>query len=379
MRPWGDVAMALSNNAKAAIGLATIALLVVGAIGAVVVFGWWSLGGEQETGEPVTVEVTEGTTAAGVAEQLADEGVIRNALAFRLKARSAGLDTNLRAGTYEMETGMSVDQAIDLLLAGPASPVTAEGFRFTVPEGLTVEQILTRLGEQTPHSVEDYRAVLDAGELQLPDWVPDLSNLPEGVREPYEGLLFPETYELRADASPANVLQRMVDQLASVMEEVPDEQVAAMAEREMGRYEGLILGSLIEEETVIAEERPIVSGVIYNRLDAGMALQIDASNLYAANETGRVTEEYLEIDSPYNLYQVQGLPPTPISSPGRASIMAAFAPEQHGFLYYVKKNEAGEHAFAETFEQHQQNVQEFRELQREADAESRPASESPGG
>lgn len=362
--------MALSSGAKAVLAVLVLFLLVAGGI---VAYASYLLGGEAGPGEPVTLEVPQGSSAGEVANMLEDEGVIRSSLAFRLKARSTDLDRALQAGRYELETGMSVDQAIAVMLRGPLAP---EAVQFTIPEGLTVEETLARLAEQTPYTVEEYRQVLDQGQLTLPEWVPPLDQLPDGVREPYEGLLFPETYEVKQEATAQQILQRMVDELAQVVASVPDEDVAATRERGLSRYEALVLASLIEEEAQVAAERPTISGVIYNRLEADRALQIDASNLYAAGEKGRVTEQYLEIDSPYNLYQHVGLPPTPISAPGRSPILAAFAPEEHGFLYYVKKNEQGEHAFAETFEEHQRNVQRFRQLQREASEEATP---TPGG
>ena len=353
--------MALSGAAKGVL-IGLVVLLVV--VGAGIGYAAWTLGGEPGEGETITFRVEEGQSAAGIAQALEDQEVVRSSLAFRLKARSRGLDRRLAAGTYELETGMSVDQAIDAFLGGPRAP---ESMTFTIPEGFTVEQMLERLGERTPFSVDEYRAVLDGGELQLPDWVPPLDSFPAGVDQPYEGLFFPDTYEVRKDATPQRILQLMIDQTVSVFEDVAtDERVASAAAIDLDRYETLILASLVEEEAQVAEERGLISGVIVNRLQAERQLQIDAANLYAAGFKGRVTSDVRDIDSPYNLYQHVGLPPTPISSPGRAAIEAAFEPEQTEFLYYVKKNEQGEHAFAETFEEHQRNVQRFRELQDQA-------------
>lgn len=360
--------MALSGAAKGVlIGLVVLLVLVGAGIG----YAAWSLGGEPGEGETITFRVEEGQSAAGIAQALQDQEVVRSSLAFRLKARSRGLDRRLAAGTYELETGMSVDQAIDAFLSGPKAP---ESMSFTIPEGFTVEQILTRLGERTPFSADEYRAVLDSGELEVPDWVPPLDSFPEGVDQPYEGLFFPDTYEVRKDATPQRILQLMIDQMVAVFDQVAtDERVASAAEIDLDRYETLILASLVEEEAQVAEERGVIAGVIVNRLKVERHLQIDAANLYAAGFKGRVTSDVRDIDSPYNLYQHVGLPPTPISSPGRAAIEAAFEPEQTEFLYYVKKNEQGEHAFAETFEEHRRNVAEFRKLQEEAERSPEPA------
>ncbi len=355
--------MALSTGAKVSIAiLLVVALSVAGVLG----FAAWSMGGESGEGETVVVELPRGAAAAAVGEKLEEQGIIRSALAFRLRARSRSLDRGLKAGRYEFETGMGVDEAIDVLLEGPMIP---EGLSFTISEGLTVEEILDRLADQTPHSVADYRQVLEARALELPDWVQDLGSFGEGVREPYEGLFFPETYQVDQDASPQRILQRMVDQLARVFEDAPTEWTASASERQLSRYEILILASLVEREAQIAEERSTIAGVIQNRLDADRALEVDASLLYAANTRGRVTADIRNVEGPYNLYEVRGLPPTPIGVPGRAAIEAAYQPEEHDYLYYAKKDEDGSHAFAETFEEHRRNVQELRDLQSEAERE----------
>lgn len=349
--------MALSRGSKIFIVIGVVVVLLVGGG---LYYVSWLLGGEPGSGEPVAVQVSSGATAATVGDLLQEEGVVRSALAFRLVARSRDLDDSLQAGTYDLETGMSVDEAIDALLGGPLARDT---FRFTVQEGLTVEQTLARLAEQSPYSVEEYRAVLDEGELSLPDWVPALDEFGPDVREPYEGLLFPETYEMFAEATPQDVLQRMIDQLGRVVDTIPEEQVEAKADVGYELYDGLIAASLIERETQVDEERPVVAGVIANRLEDGMPLQIDATCLYAIGEhRERVLQADCEVESPYNTYLVKGLPPTPISGVGAASIRAFFAPEETDFLYYVLSADcSGRHEFSRTLDEHNQKVAEFRQ------------------
>lgn len=330
------------------------------------------LEGDPGPGDPVTIQVQSGATAGSIGDVLEQEGVVKSALAFRLVARSRDLDANLQAGSFELETGMSVDEAIDALLEGPEAK---QSYRFRVEEGLAVVLTLDRLAEQTPYEVADFRAVLDeriaAGEdapgvLDLPDWVPPLDSFGPEVREPFEGLLFPETYEVFADATPLQILQRMVDQLDRVYGELTDEDLQAIEDRGLTRYEALIIASLIERETRVNDEREIVSGVIRNRLDEGMLLQIDATVLYARGEhTERVLRSDTEIDSPYNTYQVGGLPPTPISGTGRASFLAAFRPADVTFRYYVVAPECdGTHRFADTLNEHNNNVRAFQDAGR---------------
>ncbi|MGH3443444.1 MAG: endolytic transglycosylase MltG [Nitriliruptorales bacterium] len=354
--------MALRTASKVVV---VVLVLMLGAVGGGVYYLNWLMSGEPGSGQAVEFEIEEGDSAASVAERLADEGIVRSALLFRLRARSAGLDRGIVPGTYTIRASMSIDDVIDAILAGPTVPRTRETFRFTVPEGLTVAETLERLANQTPFTVEDYRAVLD-GELELPSWWPDVTAFPEDVREPLEGLLFPETYEMFADTSAVEVLQRLIDELVKVVEGAGGPTVEIAEGVELSRYELLVLASLVEEEARIAEERPTIAGVIVNRLQAGMQLQIDATILYAQDRKGRVLNEDLEIESSYNTYRNAGLPPTPISAPGKAAIAAAFGPEEHAFLYYVKIDEEGHHAFAETFAEHQRNRQRLDELRREA-------------
>lgn len=365
--------MVVSGGLKIALSLIVVAVaLIAGIVG----YTAWAMGGGGGEGEVVTLEISSGVNAAAVGDVLEEYGVVRSSLAFRLRARARGLDRQLQAGDYEFQTGMSVDEAIDVLLEGT---ILAEGIRFTVPEGLTVEETLERLADQTTHSHEDYREALDGDELTFPDWAPDPADLDhEDIREPREGLLYPETYEVADDASAAQILQRMIDQLTAVFDDVPAEHHEAAAERGLDRYEVLIIASLIERESLLDEEREAISGVIKNRLDADRALEMDAALLYAVDQRGvRVTLDIRNVDSIYNVYDRPGLPPTPIGAAGSAAIRAAYEPEDHDYFFYVKVDHEGRHAFAETFEEHQRNVQRLRELQREADEEPIPPAETP--
>lgn len=295
-----------------------------------------------EAGTPVTVEIPEGTGLGGIGDLLAAEGVIRSALAFRVAAELEEGASAIQAGTYQMRIGMGTDEALAVLVRGPERPAV---FRVTVPEGLTVAQTLQRLAEAegSPFTVEQLRAALDG--IALPDWVP-LDRLPAGA-EPYEGLLFPNTYDFRADATPEAVLGRLIDETESVLSTVG--QAA-----DLDRYEVLIAASLIEREARLREEQAVISSVIRNRLAIDMRLQIDATVLYALGEhKDRVLKSDLEVDSPWNTYRNTGLPPTPISGAGAAAVEAAANPEQTDFLYYVVVDpETGRHEFTRTLEEH---------------------------
>ncbi|MTV25531.1 endolytic transglycosylase MltG [Nitriliruptoraceae bacterium ZYF776] len=349
-----------------------LAFLAVAGV-AVGVGVWWLVGGLERTsvepGQPVELAVERGSSVRAVGDQLSELGVVGSVGRFRNAAEEADLASVLQPGAWDLETGMDADAVVERLAAGPDRPI---GVRFTVPEGLTVEQTLARLDEQFEElTADDFRAVLDErtaaganedGLLVVPDWVEEPGDRGDEVLEPFEGLLAPQTYEVDEDATALQVLQRMVDQLAAIADDVPGDELEALEARGLTRYEGLVLASLIERETRVDDERGLVSGVIANRLEDGMRLQIDATVLYARGEpTDRVLIEDTELDSPYNTYAVDGLPPTPISGVGSASFRAAYQPADTTARFYVLAPECdGTHRFADTGEEHQTNVQAFR-------------------
>jgi UPF0755 protein len=366
--------MALSRGSRWFVAFGLLAL--AGVAGGL----WWAdtnlFADDVEAGQPVEYTVERGQSVRGVGEELAEIGVLRNPVRFRLAADDAGLAEQLQPGQFELETGMDVEAVIEVLAAGPIAPPTV---RFTVQEGLTVDQTLARLDAQFEEfSVEQFRAVLDerraAGEngpglLRLPEWIPEPGDVEPGF-EAFEGVLWPQTYEVEDTAEPLQVLQRMVEQLGSELARIPEEQRARLDEA--GLYDRLITASLIERETRVNEERGTVAGVITNRLEAGMRLQIDATVVYAlgGDATDIVSLEDTEIDDPYNTYRIEGLPPTPISGVGTAALQAAFAPEDVPFVYYVLAPECdGTHRFAETLDEHNANVAAFREGNRCQDDE----------
>ena len=362
--------MALSNGTKAF--LVVMAGLL--AVGAIVVGGglWWidqQVGGLPGEGEPVTLEIEQGTSGAAIADQLAQEEVIRNALAFRIVARTRGVGGSFAAGTYELETGMSVDEALEALGAGPVQPDT---IRITIAEGLTVTQTLARMADQSPYTVEEYRQVLDAarqdrqaGPLRLPEWVPPSSEFAPEL-ELFEGLLFPQTYEFEEDASAAAILQRLLDETEVAMASVSPSAIQEAEAAGVSKYEGLIIASLIEREARVPGEWRDIGSVIRNRIAEEMLLQIDATLLYAAGDPdGGPSSIDTEVESPYNTYANAGLPPTPISGARVEAIQAAFDPADTPYRYYVVSPECdGSHQFAETLEEHNANVQEYRDAGR---------------
>ena len=361
--------MALSRSSKGFLAVCVVAVVGIG--GALLYFDG-RLGGigqpQVEPGQDVEIEVPPGTSVRALGDELAERGVVRRSGSFVNAASNERLDQQLQPGGYDLETGMTNEEAVEVFLDGPVRPAS---IRFTIPEGWAVERILDRLDEAfEDYDRDDFRGVLDerieAGEnseelLALPEWFPEPAEAGDEVVEPYEGAFFPETYEVGLDATPREALQTMVDQTEMVMERVLGE-----TEADLDPYDLLVIASLIERETFVHEEQPRIAGVITNRLEDGMRLQIDATVLYARGEhTERVLIEDTEIDSPYNTYQVSGLPPTPIAAPGESALRATVEPEEHDLYFYVLHPDCdGSHQFAEDDAGHQQNVAEFRAADR---------------
>lgn len=318
-------------------------------------------------GEEVTYTVAQGRSFRAVSEDLQALGVVRSAGRLRSQVDDT-LARTLQPGTYTFLTGSDYDTVLAILAQGPRDRILADTARFTVQEGLTVAQTLERLAEQfDAYDTQDFQNVLDErtaagqnqdGVLRLPDWFPEPANATEDVF-PFEGLLWPQTYDVALDATPRDILQRMVDQL------VREFAVHPVADDD--RYRLLTIASLIERETRIDSERGAVAGVIQNRLALPMRLQIDATVVFALGGGPRqqVLFADLEIDSPYNTYRNDGLPPGPIAGVSSASLDAAVNPQTVTYFYYVLDPACdGTHRFADTLAQHNRNVDAFRQAGR---------------
>ncbi|MDP9021000.1 MAG: endolytic transglycosylase MltG [Actinomycetota bacterium] len=328
-----------------AVAGAVLVLLLVATVAA----GFWlraKIDPSGGPGEEVAVSIPEGTSTAGIGELLADEGVISDARVFRYYVRFSGAG-RFQAGDYTLRRNSAMGEVVAALDQGPELVFE----RLTVPEGLTLEEISERVGEIERFSAERFLEVAESGSVRSRYQPDDVDSL--------EGLLFPETYQVDPREDEAAVLRRMVEQFDAVATQLGYDE--AEEEGGLSPYDTVVLASLIESEARVPEDRRKISRVIYNRLEKGMNLEIDATVIYARGERregGRVLYSDLETDSPYNTYQNPGLPPTPIAVPGRASLEAAMNPEPGDWLYYVKYEEDGSHAFSTTNEEHNRRIAE---------------------
>jgi uncharacterized YceG family protein len=292
----------------------------------------------QGTGS-VDIRVREGDTLSDIARTLVDAGVVASVGPFVDAAEANAASVGIQPGVYAMRQEMSGQAALDLML----DPVARLLSRVTLPEGLTVQRTLAKLAEETGRPVEEFQAAAaDPAALGLPPYA-------NGV---LEGFLFPATYDVEPDDAPVDILRGMVQQFNEVAARLQLEQRAAAAGRTPA--EVVTVASMIQSETRLAEERPDVGQVMYNRLDQGIALGIDATLAFGLGKNGNeLTVTDLRTDGPYNTRTRAGLPPTPISSPGEASLEAALAPTSGDLLYYVLENAEGRHFFTNDYAEFQ--------------------------
>ncbi len=306
-------------------------------------------GVDVEGGLEIEVVIPAGASAQDIAAILAARGVVGSAGQFETAVRTAGAAGDLRAGTYLLTTGMDPADVLDALRSGPIS----DAVRVTIREGLRVTEIIDDLAAATELTHDEFVSALEEGTVTT-----NLREMPESpTLADWEGLLFPDTYEFTPTASARAILQR----LTSTMEQrVADVDWSRLEEAGFDRYEGIVIASLVESEVRVAEERPLVASVVFNRLDEDMLLQIDASVLYAL-DTRSPGDFDADVDSPYNTYRISGLPPTPISGPGMASLEAAADPADTEFLYYVLSSPDGSHTFTTNLDDHNDAVRRARE------------------
>ena len=300
----------------------------------------------------VVIEVAEGDAASDIAGTLVAEDVVKSAEAFVDEASANPESVGIQVGFYEMKKQMSSEAALDRLL-DPANMVQSA---VTVPEGYTVEQVLSTLAKDTDFSKKEFEAVLRR---------PAAIGLPAYAGGNAEGYLFPATYMLPPNATPKSILTMMVDRWQQAAE---DAGLEAAAQR-LGYTpaELMVVASLVEAESNRDDDRGKVARVIYNRLETDATnglLQIDAAVNYAHDRDLGValTTEDLEIDSPYNTYKNAGLPPTPIEAPGDAAIEAAANPTDGPWVYYVTVNlRTGETKFTDSYDEFLRFKEEYKQ------------------
>lgn len=294
---------------------------------------------------PVILTLTEDTASGQVASRLKQEGVIQYPWVFRLLTSLKKVDS-FDAGTYELNSDMDYGQLISALRGSGEQRTVV---RVTIPEGYTLQDICDLLVEKKVLTAEKFWETANTypfSHAMLAD-VPMVDNR-------LEGYLFPDTYDFYVGDNAVNVINKMLNNFVKKY---------TKAMRNLTEANGLTIAevvkvaSLVEKEAKLADERTTIAGVIYNRLHSSSFpyLQIDATIMYATGHKDTLTADDLKIDSPYNTYTHEGLPPTAICNPGVSCLMAAIQPEKTRYYYYVADTD-GSHIFSRTLDEHNRAV-----------------------
>lgn len=298
-------------------------------------FAWREAARPGPLEEPAVVLLAPGSSVTKIAEQLEREGVVRHAQLFAAAARVKRVQSSIKAGEYLIPKGASALDVLDLLVSGKSIL-----HAFTAPEGRTTAQILRLM---------DAHTVL-AGEITI---------------DPGEGRLLPETYHFTRGETRDGLIRTMMKAQDALLDQLWDGRALDLPYNT--RDEAIILASIVEKETAVADERGRIAAVFVNRLRRGMRLESDPTIIYGitgGEPLGRgIRLSELRGETPYNTYVIRGLPPTPIANPGRASIEAVLNPPETDELFFVADG-AGGHAFASTLEEHNRNVAKWRRIER---------------
>jgi UPF0755 protein len=318
-------------------------LLGVLAAGAAAWWGWDRFQAPGPSTAETIVIIPKGAGLSRIADLLQDAGVIGEDWLFTVIVKVLGQDQALKAGEYEIPAGSSMRQVMDLLVAG-----LTVVHKVTFAEGLSAWEI-----------------------VQVLNAAPDLAGPPVEVIPP-EGSLLPETYFFERGDTRQDILDRMMAGHQNALARLWPARASGLPIANEAAW--IVLASIVEKETGLASERPLVASVFVNRLKKGMRLQSDPTVIYGITEgkgpLGRgLTRKELDTPTPYNTYQIDGLPPGPIANPGLASLEAVLHPADTEYLYFVADGTGG-HVFAETLKEHNENVRKWREIEKKQQQQS---------
>lgn len=310
-------------------------------------------GAQAETvaaGQEVQLNIPEGSSGDDIAKILAQNHIIDNPKAYYAAVEAADAAMSIKPGDYILTTGQDPASVVTQLVEGP----NVEGITLTIQEGLTVAQTAARVEETLGIPADEVIAQAKAS-----NYVADYPFLEAAYDDSLEGYLYPKTYSFSEQPTADQVIRTLLDQFQTETASLGLDN----APTGLSAHDIVTMASLIERETAVADERPLVASVMYNRLAIDMPLQIDAAIVYArGGGSDPVTYDDLEIDSPYNIYQNLGLTPGPICSPSVSSIEAALNPSDTDYLYYVASPDGdGTHRFSSDYEQFERDSQEYSE------------------
>lgn len=302
--------------------------------------------------EEVVVNIPSGYSTHQIAKLLKEKNLIKNDWFFVWRAKILKADGKLKAGKYLLSQNMTVDQIIEKIAAGKSE---MDVFKVTIPEGYTVKDIAKKLAQIGLVDEKKFLEVAQNGDFEYSF----LKNIPRDRPNRLEGYLFPDTYFIPVNADEKEIINMMLKRFEEVYNTVIKDNAQRMG---MTPDEIVIVASIVEKEAVLDRERPIIAGVIYNRLKKKMKLELCPTVEYALGTHKEVLSyQDLKVDSPYNTYEHYGLPIGPICNPGLKSIEAALNPSKHDYYYFVARGD-GTHIFSRTYQEH---LKAQREVERE--------------
>lgn len=304
-------------------------------------------------GEHIKITIPSGANAVRIAQLLVQERVISDGKAFLSAIQKQDVASKIKSGTYELVAGSDYQQLIDRLIQGPNSSENA----LVVPEGFTVDKLADLVSQQFGISRDDFLAQAKAS-----NYVDEFPFLKDAQNDSLEGFLWPKTYDFSSTTPTSDAIIKLMltqykTETANLDFEGAQQNIKQQYGITMSRYDFIKLASIIEKEALIDEDRPLIASVMFNRLKADMPLQSDATMGYVTK--GKVTPQDLKSDSPYNTQNKKGFPPTPICSPGIASLSAAMLPATtDNYYFWITKDE---HKFSKTYDEHLQAIKEAKE------------------
>ena len=319
----------------------------------------------------MSVQIPDGANTQEIGSVLEKSGVIKNGLVFTLYAKYKNY-TGLKSGYYNLQKSMSVEDVIkELQKGGTPEPQEVTLANLTIPEGYTLEQIAQTVGQlqgdfKEPLTAEAFLAKVQdenfiAQEVaKYPNLLESLPTKDSGVRYRLEGYLFPATYTIKENTT----VESLIDSMLAAMDKNLSSHYAAIKEKNLTVNELLTIASLVEKEGAKTEDRKLIAGVFYNRLNLGMPLQSNIAILYAEGKLGQnisLSDDAAidtSIDSPYNDYTKVGLMPGPVDSPSLDAIESSINQTKSDYLYFVANVQDGKVYYATTLEEHERNVQE---------------------
>ncbi len=292
--------------------------------------------------KPVLTTINPGQSFGAVIAELDEKGVIEKPDKFKLYARIKKQDRDLKAGSYMLSAAMSPEKILETLVKGKTFR-----FRVTIPEGYTLDQIASVL--DNAGLVEKTEFLAAANDKSLAEQL--------GIEaDNFEGYLFPDTYFFTKGIASEKIVKSMVARFRNVFDSLWENRPPDFA---YTLHETVTLASIIEKETGAANERPLVASVFHNRLKMDMRLESDPTVIYGIEGfSGNLTRLHLDTPAPYNTYQMKGLPPGPIASPGKEALQAALYPAESEYIFFVSKNDSTHH-FSVNYEEHRKAVEKY--------------------